>query len=53
MDLDIRWCECGYPLEVFHDSEFVKYYTLPGNEIFTCLCCGRDFRELCNCKDCS
>lgn len=48
MGLDVRSCECGYPLEVVVDSEFIKYYTLSGNEILTCLCCGQDFRELHN-----
>jgi hypothetical protein len=48
MGLDVRWCECGYPLEVVVYGEFVKYYTLPGNDILSCLCCGQDFRELYN-----
>jgi hypothetical protein len=48
MGLDVRSCECGYPLEVVVDGEIVKYYTLSGNEMLTCLCCGQDFRELHN-----
>ncbi len=46
MELDVRCCECGYPLEVIVDDEIIKYYTLPGNEILTCLCCGQNNREL-------
>ncbi len=45
LELDIRSCKCSYPVEVVINGEEIRFYTLSGNEVNSCLCCGKDFKE--------